>query len=138
MRRSSFVVFAVTLLTICALAIILYAQEKKAEQKSETISGTLVDLACYAKGGFKTNDHGDMTGCGAACAAGGLPVGLLDANHKVHFLGVPATAYSQYVGKELRLTGMHGKYASEVFIPEKLEVKEDGKWSEKKLPKTMM
>jgi hypothetical protein len=65
-------------------------------------------------------------------------VGLVDADKKVHFLGVPATAYANYVGKELRFTGMHGKHAGNVFIPEKLEVKEDGKWVEKKLPKTMM
>lgn len=136
MRRSSIVVFVAAILTVFAVAIMLSAQEKAAA-KPETISGTLVDLKCYAAGGFLTNDHGDMKGCGAMCATGGLPVGVVDAQKKVHFLGVPAPAYASYVGQEVRFTGMHGKNA-DVFIPEKLEVKENGKWVEKKLPKTMM
>ena len=68
---------------------------------------------------------------------GGNPVALVDANKKVHILGVSAPAYASYVGQELRFTGTHGKFA-DVFMPEKLEVKEDGKWVEKKLPKGMM
>ncbi len=140
MRRSSIVLFIGILLALASLAFALYAQEKKAEQKpaAMAISGTLVDLACYAKAGVTTNDHGDMKNCGSSCAKGGLPVGLLDADKKVHVLGVSAPAWAEYVGKELRLTGMHGKHAAEVFAPEKLEVKEGDKWVEKKLPKTMM
>ncbi len=134
MRRSSFVVLALVMAFV--VAALLSAQEKSAA-KPETISGTLVDLKCYAAGGFLTNDHGDTKACGSMCATGGLPVGVVDANKKVHFLGVPAPAYASYVGQEVRFTGMHGKNA-DVFIPEKLEVKEDGKWVEKKLPKTMM
>jgi len=136
MRRSSFVVVAVALLAVFAVAVMLNAQDKPMA-KPETISGTLVDLKCYAAGGFLTNDHGDMKGCGAMCATGGLPVGVVDATKKVHVLGVPAPAYASLVGQEVRFTGMHGKNA-DIFIPEKLEVKEDGKWVEKKLPKTMM
>lgn len=135
MRR---IIFILSIFALLAFSFILLAsQEKKADDKATTITGTLVDLTCYAKGGFLTNDHGDMKGCGAMCATGGLPVGVVDANKKVHFLGVPAPAYAGLVGQEVRFTGMHGKNA-DVFIPEKLEVKEDGKWVEKKLPKTMM
>jgi len=137
MRKNSVVFFLVAALMISASVLMLSAQEKKAEAQSMAITGTLVDLACYAKAGLTTNDHGDMKNCGSACASGGLPVALLDADKKVHFLGVPAAAYAEYVGKELRLTGAHGKHA-EVFIPEKLEVKEGDKWVQKKLPKTMM
>jgi hypothetical protein len=136
MRKNSIVVLAVALLAMFMVAALLYAQEKSAA-KPEMISGTLVDLKCYAAGGFLTNDHGDMKGCGAMCATGGLPVGGVDAQKKVHFLGVPAPAYASFVGKEVRFTGMHSQNA-DVVIPEKLEVKEDGKWVEKKLPKTMM
>ncbi len=121
---------------VFAIAVMLFAQEKAAA-KPETIAGTLVDLKCYAAGGFLTNDHGDTKACGAMCATGGNPVALVDANKKVHLLGVPSPAYASLVGQEVRFTGTHGKHA-EVFIPEKLEVKEDGKWVEKKLPKTMM
>jgi hypothetical protein len=134
MRRNFLVVLAFVVLAFGAL--VLSAQEKDMA-KSESITGTLVDLKCYAAAGLTTNDHGSMKGCGEACAKGGLPVGLLDANKKVHLLAVPAPAYASLVGMEIRLTGMHAKNA-DVFIPEKLEVKEGDKWMEKKLPKTMM
>ncbi len=136
MRKSPIVVLFAVLLMAFGVAVMLSAQEKAAA-KSETIDGTLVDLKCYAAGGFMTNDHGSMKGCGTACAKGGNPVALVDANKKVHFLGVSALDYASYVGQELRFTGKHGKFA-DVFMPEKLEVKEDGKWVEKKLPKAMM
>ncbi len=135
MRRSSFVVLAVVML-LFALSMMLSAQDKPMA-KSETITGTLVDLKCYAAAGLTTNDHGNAKGCGEACASGGLPVALVDADKKVHMLAVPAPAYAKLVGQEIRLTGMHAKHA-DVFIPEKLEVKEGDKWMEKKLPKTMM
>jgi len=136
MRKISSLLPLFGMLLILGLAAMLVAQEKSAAAK-ETISGTLVDLKCYAAGGFLTNDHGGMAGCGTACAKGGLPVGLVDENKKVHFLAVPAPAYADLVGQTLRLTGSHNKSA-EVFIPEKLEVKEGDKFVEKKLPKTMM
>lgn len=136
MRRNPIAVLTVALPVMFAILAPLNAQDKPMA-KAETITGTLVDLKCYASGGFLTNDHGEMKGCGAMCATGGLPVGVVDANKKVHFLGVPAPAYASFVGQEVRLSGMRGKNA-DVFIPEKLEVKENGKWVEKKLPKTMM
>jgi hypothetical protein len=136
MRKSSVVVLFAVLLMVFTVAVMLSAQEKAAA-KSETLTGTLVDLKCYAAAGLLTNDHGSMKGCGAACATGGLPVGVVDTDKKVHLLGVPSPAYASLVGQEVRFTGMHGKFA-DVFIPEKLEVKENGKWVEKKLPKTMM
>ncbi len=132
MRKSPIVVLFAVLLMVFAVAVMLSAQEKAAA-KSETVAGTLVDLKCYAAAGLLTNDHGSAKGCGAACASGGLPVGVVDANKKVHVLGVSAPDYASYVGQELRFTGMHGKHA-DIFIPEKLEVKENGKWVEKKLP----
>lgn len=136
MRKNPIVILFAVLLMAFGVAVMLSAQEKAAA-KSETIDGTLVDLNCYAAGGFLTNDHGGMKGCGTVCATSGKPVALVDANKKVHILGVPAPAYASYVGQELRFTGTHGKFA-DVFMPKKLEVKEDGKWVEKKLPETTM
>lgn len=133
MRRS---IFVLSIMAVLAFALLLFAQEKK-EMKAETIMGTLVDLNCYAKGGFLTNDHGGMKGCGTACVKGGLPVAVVDANKKVHFLGVASVGYADYVGKEVRFTGSHGQHA-DVFLPEKFEVKDGDKWMEKSLPKNMM
>ena len=135
MRKTLFILFV--LLSLSVFAFFLFAQDKKADKKTMTVSGTLVDLTCYAKGGFLTNDHGGMENCGTMCAKGGLPVALVDSDKKVHFLAVAAPAYADFVGMELRLTGVHGKNA-DVLIPEKMEVKDGKKWVEKKLPKTMM
>ena len=109
----------------------------KGSKKTTTITGVLVDLKCYSATGVKTNDHGDMKNCGAMCAQGGLPLGLVDAKGNVVILGVPSPAYAKLVGKALRLTGKYGKHAK-MFIPEALEIKENGKWVKKKLPRTMM
>lgn len=136
MRKSSVLVLTFTVLALVAMFASLSAQEK-AVAKSETLTGTLVDLKCYAAGGFLTNDHGSMKGCGTACAKGGNPVALVDANKKVHFLAVAAPEYADWVGAELRLTGKHAANA-DVFLPEKVEAKEDGKWVEKKAAKGMM
>ena len=127
----------ISILMVSMFALFGMAQEKKSNQKTTVITGTLVDLACYAKGGFLTNDHGNTKKCGTMCATGGIPVAVVDANKHVHFLAAPAPGYAPYVGKEVRLTGMVGKHA-DAFLPQKLEVKENGKWVEKKLPKTMM
>ncbi len=119
---------------IFAVSVLALAGVK---MKQTTVSGTLVDLKCYAAMGVTTNDHGDMKKCGSMCAEGGLPLGLVDKKGNVVLLGVPSPAYSKLVGKELRLTGTYGKY-SKVFIPKSMEIKVDGKWKKTKLPKTMM
>lgn len=146
LKKSLSIVFMFIL--VFAFAALAGAQEKKEmkEMKGQkemmadmtTITGTLVDMKCYAGMGVKTNDHGDMKNCGAMCAQGGIPVGIVDESGHVYILGVPSSAYASLVGQELRLGGMAGKYAKDLFIPKTLEVKEDGKWVEKKLPKTMM
>ncbi len=133
MRRSTFVLAVVFL--FAAFAVLVIAGEEK---KPTTITGTLVDYVCYAKGGFLTNDHGTMKKCGSMCAQGGLPVALVTKDNKAVVLAAPAPGYSAYVGQEIRVTGNWGKHDSGAFIPEKLEVKEGDKWVEKKLPRTMM
>jgi hypothetical protein len=133
MRRTLFVLSA---LVMVLFAMSLFAQEMK-EAKAETVTGTLVDLTCYAKAGFLTNDHGGMKACGSACVKGGLPVGVVDANKKVHVLGVASSGYADFIGKEVRFSGTHGKHA-DIFLPEKFEVKDGEKWMEKALPKNMM
>ena len=125
--------FLFAMLVVLATALSLYGQ---GEDKSQ-ISGTLVDLSCYAKGGFLTNDHGGMKGCGSMCARAGLPVAVVDAEKKVHVLAAPAPGYADYIAKQVRITGKVGKNA-DVFIPEKLEIKDGDQWVEKDLPKAMM
>ena len=111
--------------------------------KAQTVEGVLIDTKCYSMGGFTTNDHKDMKGntmpnCATACASMGIPVAVLTKDKNVVVVGLPAQGFAQLMAKEVRLVGMYGKHASNVFLPEKLFVKENGKWVEKPLPKAMM
>ncbi|RMI19590.1 MAG: hypothetical protein D6681_02895 [Calditrichaeota bacterium] len=142
MRKGPFVGLLAVLMLLGVFFVYLQAGEGKMKMNKQVIEGTLVDTKCYAMGGFLTNDHMSMDGkklpnCAVACASMGIPVALVDKDGNVHVLAVPAAAYKDWMAKELRLTGMTGKHAP-VFIPEKLEVKENGKWVEKQLPGTMM
>ncbi len=137
MPRNRSILFVLVIMLPAFSALFLFAQEKKKMDKPMVIEGTLVDLKCYAAGGFLTNAHGGMENCGTMCAKGGLPVAIVDKDKNVHFLAVPAPAYANWVGEHLRLTGMHGKNAA-AFIPKKIEMKDGDKWVEKKVAKTMM
>lgn len=125
-------------LTIAVAALVLalgvgvaLAAEKAGGAKS--FEGTLVDAACYLKGGAKTNDHGPMKGCGTACAKGGVPVGILTAEGKYVTLGVGAPIVAEHVGQTVRASG---EVKEGVLLPAKLEVKQGANWKEVKLDAT--
>ena len=138
MSKTRSVFFVLIVMMVSLSALFLFAQEKKEKPKTVVIEGTLVDMKCYAAGGFLTNDHGEMENCGTMCAKGGLPVAIVDNDKNIHFLAVSAPGYADWVGAHMRLTGMHGKNAQAVFIPKKIEIKDGDKWVEKKVAKTMM
>lgn len=50
--------------------------------KTVTLTGEVVDLACYLHGGMKGADH---KACAVACSNNGVPLGLLDEKtHKLY------------------------------------------------------
>lgn len=96
--------------------------------KKETLTGTLVDVACYLDDGDTGNDHGGMKACGTECLKGGSPAGLL-VGKKLYILAFPAPVFKDYVGQKLELTGM--VYGGSNFIPTKVAVVDkDGKKTE--------
>ena len=138
--RKIFLVLSMTMVVAAAFFLMLEAGEQKVG--GDTIEGILVDTKCYSTNGFVTNTHKDAKGndipnCATACASMGIPVGVLDAEKNVHIIAGPASGYAGWMSKEVRMHGMFGKYVK-VFIPDKIEVKEDGKWVEKTVPATMM
>ncbi len=140
MRKFS-LILSVAVVVLSIFFLMLQAGNEKAKGAT-TIEGTLVDMKCYSTGGFVTNDHKDAKGntlanCATACASMGIPVGVLDAEENVHVIAGPAQGYANWMAKEVKMYGSFGKYAK-VFIPNKIEVKEDGKWVEKDVPGTMM
>ena len=139
--RKLFLVFSMAIVAATAFFLMLQAGDKKTTADN-TIEGILVDTKCYSTSGFVTNTHKDAQGndipnCATACASMGIPVGVLDAEKNVHIIAGPASGYAGWMSKEVRMHGTFGKYA-DVFIPDKIEVKEDGKWVEKPVPATMM
>jgi len=104
-----------------------------------TVTGKLIDTKCYGMNHSNVNnDHmvpgknGEMMtvpNCATACAALGIPVGLLEggkANGKVYVLVTPAGSLAKHQAQEARVTGTT-VYAGSI-LPTKIEVKEGDKW----------
>ena len=106
-----------------------------------TITGTLVDTRCYSMSAENMgNDHGDMPGCGAACAASGIPVGIVKDGKKgdpAIILLAPAKSFAAEVGKTVRASGTY-VWHNAALRPDKVEVQDGkGNWTEIVI-KTMM
>lgn len=103
---------------------------------AKTIEGTLIDLKCYAAGGFKGNEHMGVSDCGTKCAKSGIPVGLLDAKGTYNTILTPAPALADHIGQGARITGKVDAKAKTV-IPDKVEVKKGNAWEEVKIQAMM-
>jgi hypothetical protein len=99
--------------------------DKGEKAKKVTVTGTLVDVACYLDDHDTGNDHGGMKACGTECLKGGSPAGLL-VDKKMYVVVFPAAVFADYVGKQVELTGEI--YDSTNLIPSKAAVVDkDGK-----------
>jgi hypothetical protein len=103
-----------------------------ADPIEKTLEGELVGLRCFMTRGAKGEAH---QGCATACANRGLPIGVLDATGPAYTLLVTSPAYSDYMAKMVRITGM---VKGQTMAPKKMEVKEGDSWKEVKLSKEMM
>jgi hypothetical protein len=74
--RSASLLALVAALAFAFLPTLALAQEK-------TMTGEVLDLACYIGQGAKGKDHAS---CARACAKGGQPMGLLTDDGKVYTL----------------------------------------------------
>jgi len=88
--------------------------EKSEKSKKVTLTGTLVDVACYLDDGSTGNDHMGMKKCGTECLKGGSPAGLL-VDKKLYILAFPASAFADYVGQKVMLTATD--YGNNNIIP---------------------
>ena len=94
-------------------------------QKTVTVRGILVDVACYLDDGDSGNDHMGMKACGTACLNQGSPAGLL-VGSRLYILVFPAANFANYVGKTVEVKG--DLYGDTNLIPAKAFVVEaDGK-----------
>lgn len=65
-------------LTLCFLCL-----ESQAQDESKTVSGEVLDMACYMAKGAHGEKH---KSCAASCIKGGAPMGLLTDDGKVYLL----------------------------------------------------
>lgn len=94
-------------------------------QKTVTVRGILVDVACYLDDGDSGNDHMGMKACGTACLNQGSPAGLL-VGSQLYILIFPAANFANDVGKTVEIKG--DLYGETNLIPSKAFVVEaDGK-----------
>lgn len=79
-----------------------------AQDKSSTITGEVLDMACYMKSGAHGDGHKD---CAATCINGGSPMGILTSDNKVYLVVEnhdKADAYSEakkHAGEQVTVTG---------------------------------
>ena len=102
------------------------------ESKNGTVTGELVDTACYLKINAKGMGHQK---CAIKCAKSGIPVGVLDEKSgKVYTIAVAAGALADSMAMTARVTGDIFE-GSHVIAPEKVEAKgTDGNWKAVSLP----
>jgi hypothetical protein len=107
-------------LLVCLLFVsvgVMYAQDKMvkdekkmAKEKETTISGEVVDVACYMHRGAKGEEH---KGCAEACAKGGGSLGILTDDGKLyvtlfpddHAAG-PNAMLMDHISHKVKATGM--------------------------------
>ena len=97
-------------LTLAGLAISSAAEEKKADEKAKsmTITGEIVDTACYLAQGAMGAKHKE---CAVRCIAGGSPMALLTAKGNLYLLTPPhgnADAFNkakEWAGERVEVTG---------------------------------
>jgi hypothetical protein len=98
------------------------------KEKVVTHEGTLVSASCYLADHSATGNEMDgIKECGSGCLKQGKPAGLVTKDKQFYILDAPSLLLAQYVGQEMRVTGID---YSGVISVKKAEVRKDGKWEE--------
>ena len=96
-KQKFFFLFVIVLISVAAHA-----------QQGTTITGEVLDMACYMKSGAHGDGHKD---CAAGCIKGGSPMGILTSDNKVYLLVEnhdKAAAYAEakkHPGEQVTVTG---------------------------------
>jgi hypothetical protein len=106
--------------------------DEKAAGPKQTLTGELVDMACYLNEGAKGADHQE---CASMCAKDGIPVGLLTGDGKLYALIVPPSALASVMASQAEVTG---SVRGEMIVPDTLKVKKGSEWKAVTLPKHSM
>jgi hypothetical protein len=103
MKKNNFTkCFFLLTVFLCAASLNLFAQEKK------TITGEVLDMACYSASGASGEGH---KSCATACIKDGSPMGVLTSDGKVYLLVEnhdKKDAYAEakkHAGEQVTVTG---------------------------------
>jgi hypothetical protein len=111
MKRLFLFVAVVAVVSLVAFSGAFAADAKKdakAEPKTQTVTGEIVDLGCYLDHGAHGEKHAE---CALHCVQGGMPMGLLADGNKVYVLtlshenGDPYAKCKEWVAKQVKVTG---------------------------------
>ena len=134
-------------LTVAAVALMMSAGLLHAQQgpKTVTISGTLVDLSCAAKGmvmmgsdvNAKNDTHktpnGEVASCATMCLRGGQPAAIFsDGKIQAVLLANASLNLYKFAVKEVDIEGFYAgsdKDAVKTFMPVKIRLKGTEDWT---------
>ncbi|HRN55612.1 MAG TPA: hypothetical protein PLL71_04140 [Agriterribacter sp.] len=68
---------------LAAIGFCCFVFEANAQDETKTVSGEVLDMACYMAKGAHGEKH---KGCAAACIKGGAPMGLLTGDGTIYLL----------------------------------------------------
>lgn len=110
--------------TIILIASLLGPGILLAAGESATVTGEVIDSACYIKSGMKGADHAK---CATGCAKAGIPLALLTEDSKVVWLAssqdmeTPNEMLIPYVAKKVTIEGKwFEKGGTKLFAVEKV------------------
>jgi hypothetical protein len=96
------------LASILVLTFALTADDKKADDKSVTLSGEVVDMHCYITRNAKGTEH---AGCSNACLSRDVPAGFLTDDGTLYLLvnEKPVSVKDKVAGMAGKKVKAHGK-----------------------------
>ena len=98
----------ISVLLIACFSIISVTSFGQKTEKSMTITGEVLDMACYMASGAQGEGH---KSCAASCIKGGSPMGVLTSDGKVYLLVEnhdKKDAYAEakkHAGEQITVTG---------------------------------
>ena len=133
-KTFKFTGFVLAMLAIVIFAGIVVAAEtmnhehmkmdSKSDSKTITVTGEVIDTACYTEHGAKGKDH---AACAETCISTGQPAGILDAKGNVYIvLGEhhksPAKVVEGFIADQVKATGqLIDKGGTKFLVVSKIE-----------------
>lgn len=116
------------MLTLAAVAALgAFAAQPAQAQEAQTLTATVIDLACYVNMGVTGEEHRE---CAQVCADAGLALGFLGSDGQIYLATAPGMAQSvtptlrPHAEHEVAVTGkVMERNGARSIVVEKIEMK---------------